>query len=68
MASEQLSCLGACEKAGLRLMHDVECCDSCHDEAEYGYGEMVEYSFQDGTQSFVCCHVREALGKSATNG
>lgn len=39
----------------------VSCCDSCHDDVEYGYG-LNEFTL-DGIDYEVCCKVAVALGR-----
>lgn len=45
------------------------CCDSCHDDADAGYGELIErYDDNDQLTHIVCCKVAQWLDKQPLPG
>lgn len=41
----------------------ANCCTSCHDEWEQGFGYSIEVDLKDGRHGFVCCYVEIYLEK-----
>lgn len=44
-----------------------DCCDSCHDEWDAGYGDPWEVDGPDGAVAYVCCRVSERLRTALAN-
>lgn len=40
----------------------VTCCDSCHEDCDAGYGELMELEFAGG-KGLVCCAIIRYLDK-----
>jgi len=38
----------------LKKIIDFNCCDSCHDDLDYGYDDMIYCDFQ-GEEYHICC-------------
>ncbi len=41
------------------------CCGSCHDDVEMGYGDLFELTLDDGRTFLGCCKVGEWLANRA---
>ncbi len=57
-----------CGQVAVEYGIEQTCCDDCHDEHEYGYGELSEWTMPDGRRAWVCCKMEEALDGLKTDG
>lgn len=55
-----LYCAEAFEALGLG---EPWCCDSCHEDFDLGYSDLMEVALQDGREAFVCCKAEERIGR-----
>lgn len=54
--------LGSCEDIQDRLGFNINCCDSCHEENDEGYSDLMEYEFDDGYYNCCCTvHIRATI-------
>lgn len=51
--------LGGCDEYAARTGVCALCCDTCHDDANVGYADMIEVEFGDGYY-VVCCSMYNA--------
>lgn len=59
-----LTCLDL-QAEGLTMKDDrpARCCDSCHDDADHGWGDLMEFQMEDGRWVRVCCYVAADLDR-----
>lgn len=53
---------GGCEELAKALgwRTESDCCSSCHEDAEFGYHDLLEVEY-DGKLYLVCCRMSEAV-------
>jgi len=49
-------CLGGCAEFAKWQGLEPECCDSCHDDANEGYGDLIDFPAPGGYY-WICCRM-----------
>lgn len=47
----------------LNIPTTPECCESCHEDFENGYGDDLTFEI-NGVHRFICCSLRRFIGES----
>jgi len=61
--NSKIKYLGWCPDIAKRLGMERNCCDSCHEDEDYGYS-LSNIEFKDGYYD-VCCKMKEAITLSS---